>query len=133
MAMLHQGRARSLSNSVMMLYHLLNYELEKLFSKNWIEIGGFRKTSQSCNLLNLSSWICCRQSRRRLELANEARAFEAFRQHVNQCCIDVINAGTETFELFVRIAVDYVSRSVLRCSLDSCFQASERSVSLAPS
>lgn len=76
----------------MMADHFLDDEVEEFLRKIGVEMGSIGELTQARDLLRFARRIGRRQPVRGLELTHRLRAFEPFRQQVNERCVDIVDA-----------------------------------------
>ncbi|GBQ50853.1 hypothetical protein AA18895_2055 [Acetobacter ghanensis DSM 18895] len=78
----------------------MDNEIKKFFGKIWVQMRVFGQAAQACNLLCLTRWVRRRKVMAGFKRANSFGAAEAFRQHGNKRCVNIVYAAAEVLQGF---------------------------------
>ncbi|MDA9392189.1 hypothetical protein WN73_16605 [Bradyrhizobium sp. CCBAU 45394] len=82
----------------MMANHFFDDECQELLSKIRVKVARRCECTQSFYLLFLTSRICRRQLKAGLQFSYLPSTSEAFRENVDQGCIQIIDAAPKSFQ-----------------------------------
>ncbi len=75
--------------------YLFNNEAQELFAEFRVQIGLFRQFAEALDLPCFAGGVCRRKRDPGLVLTNGLRDSKPFRQHMNDCSIDIVDAFSE--------------------------------------
>lgn len=90
--------ARAGGDGFVMADDFVNDEGQKFFGKVRIEMSIASKLAQAFDLPCFAGRVCRRKMGTGLELSDFLRAAEAFRKHVDQGSVDIVDAAAQAFE-----------------------------------